>query len=214
MLKKGYRWTNLPGSITIMNKRFDKLIDSFLDDKIGIDPGFLSERLSKGLHQNILQLQNDELMTAAGIGNDEVKDAGQKMRTDKIYWLDKSHHNAYENEFLQLVEEFIEHLNSTCYAGINDYEFHYAVYEEGSSYKRHKDQFRNDSNRKYSLITYLNENWLEEDGGQLWAYLNDGVQKILPQSKTAVFFKSDEMEHEVTKANRSRMSITGWLKRV
>jgi SM-20-related protein len=197
-----------------MNTTFDLLIDSFLQDKIGIDPVFLTERLSKGLQQNILQLQNDELMTAAGIGNDEVKDAGQKMRTDKIYWLDKSHHNIFENEFLQQVEELIEYLNSTCYTGINDYEFHYAVYEEGSSYKRHKDQFRNDNNRKYSLITYLNEDWKEEDGGQLWTYQDDKVQKTVPHSRTAVFFKSDEMEHEVTKANRSRMSITGWLKRV
>ena len=29
------------------------------------------------------------------------KDANQKMRTDKIYWLDKKHDNLFENEFLQ-----------------------------------------------------------------------------------------------------------------
>ncbi len=197
-----------------MNNQFDLLIDSYLDNKVGIDAGFISEALSNGLQQNILQLQKDELMTAAGIGNEEIKDSNQKMRGDEIYWMDKKHNNVYEQEFLQLVESFIDHLNSTCYTGINAYEFHYAVYEEGSSYKRHKDQFRNDSNRKYSLINYLNENWLEEDGGQLLVYQNEGVQKILPQSQTAVFFKSDEMEHEVTKANRRRMSITGWLKQM
>lgn len=67
---------------------------------------------------------------------------------------------------------------------------------------------------KYSLINYLNDDWLETDGGQLFAYPDEVLQKILPQSQTAVFFKSDEMEHEVMKANRSRMSISGWLKRV
>ncbi|MCY7293104.1 MAG: 2OG-Fe(II) oxygenase, partial [Ferruginibacter sp.] len=81
-------------------------------------------------------------------------------------------------------------------------------------YKRHKDQFKNDSSRKYSLINYLNSNWLEEDGGQLIIYQNEEIQKIQPQSQTAVFFKSNEMEHEVAKANRSRMSISGWLKSV
>ncbi|HSN60616.1 MAG TPA: 2OG-Fe(II) oxygenase, partial [Ferruginibacter sp.] len=60
-------------------------------------------------------------------------------------------------------------------------------------------------------ISYLNDNWQEEDGGQLWVYQDDAVQKILPLSQTSVFFKSDEMEHEVTMANRSRMSITGCL---
>lgn len=197
-----------------MNNPYDTLIDSYLDNRVGIDPGFLSETLSNGLHQNILQLQQDELMTDAGIGNESIKDVHQIWRGDKIYWLDKKHDNTYEQDFLLLVEGFIEHLNSTCYTGINGYEFHYALYEEGSFYKRHRDQFKNDSNRKFSLINYLNENWLEEDGGQLLVYQDETVQKILPHSQTAVFFKSDEMEHEVTKANRQRMSITGWLKRI
>ena len=197
-----------------MNHSFDQLIDSYLDNNIGIDTAFLTTTLCNGLHQNILQLQKDGLMTAANIGNQEVKDSTQKMRGDKIYWMDKSHDNIFELQFLQQVEDFITHLNRTCYTGINAYEFHYAVYEEGSFYKRHKDQFKNDSNRKYSLISYLNNDWLEEDGGQLVVYQNETAQKIQPQSQTAVFFKSDDMEHEVTKANRSRMSITGWLKRV
>ena len=197
-----------------MNKQFDSLIDGYLNNKIGIDAGFLNESLANGLQENILRLQNDELMTAAGIGNAEVKDSRQKMRSDKIYWLDKKHNNVYEQEFLQLIEDFISHLNSTCYTGINDYEFHYAVYEEGSFYKRHKDQFKNDDNRKYSLINYLNDNWLETDGGQLLLYQDEYIQKVLPRSQTAVFFKSDEMEHEVATANRRRMSISGWLKRV
>ena len=198
----------------MMNTAFDLLLDSYINNHIGIDNCFLSEALANGLQQNIVQLQKDELMTAAGIGNEEVKDAKQKMRGDKIYWLDKKHDNIYEQEFLQQIEDFIDHLNSTCYTGINAYEFHYAVYEEGSFYKRHKDQFKNDNNRKYSLINYLNRDWLEGDGGQLLVYQDETVQKILPRSQTAVFFKSDEIEHEVTKANRSRMSITGWLKRI
>ena len=193
---------------------FDLLIDSYLENNIGIDPRFLSEKLSAGLQQNILQLQRDDMLSVAGIGNDAVQDHNQKMRGDKIYWMDKSHDNIHEQEFLQLIDNFIERLNSTCYTGINAYEFHYAVYEEGSFYKKHRDQFKNDSNRKYSLISYLNENWLEEDGGQLMVYQDASTQKISPRSQTAVFFKSDEMEHEVMQSNRTRMSISGWLKQV
>jgi SM-20-related protein len=197
-----------------MSKNFDQLIDSYLDNKVGIDTGFITPSLSEGLRQNILQLQNDDRLVAAGIGNDIVTDTHQKIRGDKIYWMDKSHSNVFEKEFLELVSDFVGHLNETYYTGINSYEFHYAVYEEGSFYKRHKDQFRNDSNRKYSLISYLNEDWKEEDGGQLQIYQGEEMQQIMPQSQTAVFFKSDEMEHEVLKANRQRMSVTGWLKQV
>jgi Rps23 Pro-64 3,4-dihydroxylase Tpa1-like proline 4-hydroxylase len=193
---------------------FDTLIDSYLDNNIGLDANFLSKSLSDGLRQNILQLQQENKMTAAGIGNEEVKDATQKTRSDSIYWLDKKHENIFEQEFLSQMEDFIGHLNDTCYTGINSYEFHYAVYEEGSSYKRHRDQFKTDNNRKFSLINYLNEDWLEEEGGQLLVYQNGITQTIQPNAQKAVFFKSDEMEHEVTRTNRRRMSISGWLKRV
>ena len=190
------------------------LIDSYLENNIGIDVNFLHKKLSAGLQQNILQLQKDDMLSMAGIGNDAIQDTQQKMRGDKIYWMDKSHSNVHEQEFLMLIDNFIERLNNTCYTGINAYEFHYAVYEEGSFYKKHRDQFNNDSDRKYSLVSYLNENWLEEDGGQLMIYQDDSTQKISPRSQTAVFFKSDEMEHEVMRANRTRMSISGWLKQV
>ena len=197
-----------------MNPDFDILLDSYIDHKIGIDIDFLSPALSEGLYQNIRHLQNDNMMHDAGIGNDEVKDAHQQMRGDQIYWMDKDHSNKFEQEFLQLAQDFTDHLNESCYTGINSYEFHYAVYGEGSAYKKHTDSFRNDSSRKYSFINYLNKDWEEADGGQLWIHREDSIQKILPQAGTAVFFKSDVTAHEVTLAHRERMSITGWLKRV
>lgn len=192
--------------------QFDTLIDSYLSNKAGIDKNFLSDKLVKGLQQNISQLDSTNKMTQAGIGNATVKDSNQKMRGDKIYWLDKTNNNAFEQEFLELAESFIAHLNSSCYTGIHNYEFHYAVYEAGSYYKKHIDQFQSDNKRKFSFINYLNDDWQEADGGQLHLYYDGEVQKIEPQSKTAVFFKSNEMEHEVVLCNRSRMSISGWLK--
>lgn len=194
--------------------RFDLLIDSYLDNKVGIDVDFLTKELSAGLQQNIAHLRKDNLMKYAGVGNEKIMDANQQMRGDTIYWMDKKHDNVFEQEFLNHIENFIDRLNSTCYTGINDYEFHYAVYGEGNGYKRHKDQFKNDSNRKFSLINYLNNDWAEKDGGQLLIYENDEIQTVQPQSQTAVFFKSDDLEHEVTTTNRSRMSISGWLKQV
>lgn len=195
-----------------MKNPFDILIDSYLLNNVGIDSHFLSPSLASGLQQHLLQLQATNQLNAAGIGNAEKKDLLQQTRSDKIYWMDKTHNNQYEQEFLALIEQFIIYLNETCYTGITAYEFHYAVYEQGNFYKRHKDQFQNDANRKFSLINYLNTDWAKNDGGQLILYQQDEVQEIQPESQTAVFFKSDEMEHEVVKARRERMSITGWLK--
>ena len=197
-----------------MQQPFDVLINSFVDNNVGIANDFLSESLSNSLQQNIQQLQQQGQMKYAGIGNDAIADATQQMRGDKIYWMDKKNNNVHEDEFLNKVEDFIDHLNRTCYTGINDYEFHYAVYGEGSAYKKHKDQFKTDNNRKFSLICYLNDDWVAADGGQLVVYQNGEAQTISPNAQKAVFFKSDEMEHEVLLANKPRMSITGWLKRI
>ena len=201
-------------TIRNMQSRFDPLIDSFINDNLGIHPSFLGEELANGLRENIFRLQEEDKMVAAGVGHGNNKLNDKKVRGDKIYWMDRSHDNVYEQEFLDLVEDFVEYLNSTCYTGINGYEFHYTVYEEGSFYTRHRDQFKANSHRKYSLINYLNENWQESDGGILQVYQGDNIQKIIPHSRTTVFFKSDEVEHEVTLAHRPRMSVTGWLKRI
>lgn len=197
-----------------MSQQFDELINSFIDDNVGIADNFLSVSLSANLQQNIHDLQEGEQMKYAGIGNEAIADTTQKMRGDKICWLDKKNNNIYEQEFLDRVEDFIDHLNQTCYTGINDYEFHYAVYGQGSAYKKHKDQFKTDNKRKYSLICYLNDDWKLADGGELVIYQNEKAQTISPNAQKAVFFKSDEMEHEVLMANKPRMSITGWLKRI
>lgn len=198
-----------------MNAQFEELVESYVTGNVGISEQFLTTRLAGFLRQNIKDLSGEGLMTRAGIGNDAVADTSQQLRGDRISWLDRKNKNHHEQEFLDHIEAFIDYLNRTCYTGINAYEFHYALYDEGSFYKRHKDQFKTDNKRKFSLISYLNDNWTEEDGGQLWMH-QDGqdVQQIIPASRKAVFFKSDEVEHEVTVAHRPRMSITGWLKTV
>lgn len=197
-----------------MNVQFEELIESFISSKVGLSPYFLSMELSKLLQQNLRELDRDNLMLPAGIGNQAIKDTTQKKRSDKIYWLDKKNKNIHEQAFLEHVEDFIDYLNKTCYTGINAYEFHYALYDTGSYYHRHKDQFQNNHDRKYSLISYLNDDWLETDGGALMIYGDEKTETILPTIQKAVFFQSSETEHEVMIANRPRMSVTGWLKRV
>lgn len=193
---------------------FDTLIDSYIDHQTGIDPLFLTEELANGLRLHVLKLQMAGLLNPAGTGNREKKAIHEEIRKDKIYWLDKTNHNSFEQEFLLQADEFIACLNQSCYTGINACEFHFAVYDTNSFYKRHLDQFRNDGNRKFSLITYLNTEWTEADGGQLHIYHGEHTEKVLPHSRTAVFFKSDELEHEVMVTRRQRLSVTGWLKRV
>ena len=195
-----------------MQHTFDALINSFIDDQVGIADNFLGKELAAHLAENLLSLHADHELRAAGTGNSAEVLHDKSVRSDKICWLERANDNAHEADFFKLMDLFVNHLNSTCYTGITGYEFHYALYEKGSFYKKHMDQFRNNSSRKYSMIMYLNEGWKESDGGELCIYTGDTFQKIAPEHGKSVFFKSDELAHEVLMAHKARMSITGWLK--
>ena len=197
-----------------MKAKFEELVAGFLTGNIGISDDFLNAPLAAALQQNLLRLKRDSRLVAAGTGNAPVKDKNQKIRGDRTSWLNTETKNIAEMEFLDTISQFMSYLNTTCYTGLNACEFHYALYEKGTYYHRHKDQLRNDNNRKYSMISYLNENWTEDDGGQLIIHHEETTRSIMPNNRRAAFFQSDVLEHEVAIANRSRMSVTGWLKRV
>jgi len=193
---------------------FESFIESFLAQKVGVSEQFLNKVLASQLKENLQNLFNQDKMKTAGTGNELMVHKDSSFRSDKIYWLEKDSTNTSEIEFFKLMDEFVVYLNETCYTGITQYEFHYALYEKGNLYKRHLDRFRNDDHRLFSMITYLNEDWIDGDGGELKIYLPEGqTQNISPTNGKSVFFRSNELEHEVLVTHKPRMSITGWLKR-
>lgn len=195
-----------------MQKIFDTLIDSFIADKVGIAEGFLTDLLATNLRDNINTLHSNNLLASAGIGNNKIADQNSLIRNDKIYWLDRIHNNVHENLFFDLIDAFVKYLNETCYTGITGYEFHYTLYEKGNFYLKHLDQFKNNNSRKYSMIMYLNPDWKNVDGGELCVHHANHLQLISPINGKSVFFKSNELLHEVLINHQTRMSITGWLK--
>lgn len=195
-----------------MQEIFDAFITSYIKDEIGICENLFSHELALHLQENIIQLNAADLMKPAGIGNEQIVNHDLLIRKDKIYWLDRKNENLFENAFLNIIDQFIIYLNTTCYTGITGYEFHYAIYEKGSFYKKHLDQFSNNKSRKFSLIFYLNTEWVIADGGELRVYTTPPTQDIAPTFGKCIFFKSDTLLHEVLLSNNIRMSITGWLK--
>ena len=196
-----------------MEASFETLIASYIQNNVGIATDFLSVALCEHLAANILTLEANELLQQAGIGNDNKLQQNALVRRDTIYWLDKKHNNIHENAFFAKIDAFVLYLNQSCYAGITDYEFHYSLYEAGDFYKKHLDQFKDNASRQFSMISYLNPNWETQHGGELQIYQTYANQTISPTQGKMVFFKSDQLEHEVLVTNARRMSVTGWLKR-
>lgn len=195
-----------------MQKIFDALIDGYLLDKVGISENFLGLALSKNLKTNLIKLFEEKKLISAKTGNGNETNLNALVRSDKIFWLDRIHENPNENAFFDIMDAFVLFLNQTCYTGITSYEFHYALYEKGSFYKKHFDQFKSNASRQYTMIFYLNSDWKLSDGGELCVYLPDFSLNISPTNGKCVFFKSSEIEHEVLMSNAQRMSITGWFR--
>jgi SM-20-related protein len=195
-----------------LHTAFETLIHSYIENQVGIADHFLQDRLAIDLRARLSSLYATNSLQTGGTGNDEGLVVDTLRRSDLIYWLDREHGNACENEFLTLMDHFVAYLNSTCYTGITGYEFHFTMYRPGAFYRRHLDQFRSDPSRKYSMIIYLNPNWITGDGGQLRIYQKNSEYNISPTGGRGILFKSSELEHEVLVTNTLRIGITGWLK--
>ena len=147
----------------------------------------------------------------AGVGKSQEKQINEAIRGDYLQWIDKAAAQPPVQAYLNKLTELISFVNQSLFLSLKDYEVHMTIYPAGSFYKRHLDQFKKDDHRKLSLICYLNENWKEEEGGQLRIYQQQKHFDILPVAGRLVCFRSDQLEHEVLPATRARLSLTGWI---
>lgn len=194
-----------------MNSVFEVIADGLAEHGYAVVDQFLSQHeVNEILHTKEFQ-SGAETFKKAGIGKKESAQIQEAIRGDYIQWLDKDQSPEAIQVYLHRLNELIQFLNRTLFLSLKDYEVHMTVYPAGSFYKRHLDQFKQDDHRKISVICYLNPDWKEEQGGQLRMYLPDQSLDVLPLAGRLVCFRSDQIEHEVLPATRSRMSITGWI---
>lgn len=217
-----YRWLfilnilNICGYICanhVIMKIFDLLIDNIAEHSYGVTDDFFTPEEVKALGNILAQRHSAGGFKAAGVGQKTEQQVQTQIRGDEILWLDEASLDTNEQAFFVKINQLIQYLNLTCYLGLRNFEFHYALYPIGTFYKRHFDRFRHDSGRKMSVICYLNIDWQAGDGGELVIHLpNQESVKIAPLGGRLVCFESDKLEHEVLPALRERLSLTGWLR--
>lgn len=198
----------------VENPLFESIIQDLLERQYAVVDGFFSQEEVALLRSNLLVKYEEDRFRKSAIGNKFNEEVIKSIRGDFILWMDESKADATERLFFDKVNTLISYLNKTCFLGIQQKEFHYAVYPTGTFYKRHLDTFQNDDRRKLSFVFYLNEDpWPVENGGELRLYLEEGVKDVLPLAGRVVIFESQLLEHEVVVVKKSeRLSITGWLK--
>ena len=72
----------------------------------------MPEALAMHLKDNLTALYANKELRSAGTGNDALSVQNKLVRSDMIYWLDKKHNNQYENDFFELMDLFVSHLNT------------------------------------------------------------------------------------------------------
>ncbi len=194
-----------------MNSVFDTVADGLAEHGYAVVDQFLSQQEVEAILQ-VKEFQSEgATFKKAGIGNTKSLQIQEAVRGDYIQWLDKKDSPPSVQVYLNRLEELVQYLNRTLFLSLKDVEVHMTVYPTGSFYKRHLDQFKQEDHRKLSVICYLNNDWKEEQGGQLRMYLSDRSLDVLPLAARLVIFRSDQIEHEVLPATHPRLSITGWI---
>ena len=118
-----------------------------------------------------------------------------------------------ERLLLKRLEELRLQLNRDAFLGLFELELHYARYPAGAAYSRHVDQPLGSTQRRLSLVLYLNSEWQSTDGGVLRIHHADECfVDVEPIAGRLVCFLTPGREHEVLEARRERLSISGWFR--
>jgi len=212
--------TDAPPSANVM-------VDGIADAGLVVVPGFLDEDLRRSLRHDA----EKSALAPAGIGRAAQLQRDERIRSDSIAWLDGS--TPAQQRYLALMEQLRLHINAKLFLGLFDYECHYARYQPGQFYRRHRDAFAGSEQQPHArvltTICYLNDTWSPEDAGELVIYgdekrndehddealLQPGaeLQKIAPQPGTLVVFLAERFPHEVLASKATRYSVTGWFRR-
>jgi SM-20-related protein len=188
---------------------YEKITDALVRDGYIVIPHAINLTLSNKL---LNLAKKDRNFKRAKIARAQNSTIDTNKRRDKIRWIDED--NGVQSEFLAFTTGLQEYLNRELFLGLTYYEAHFAVYENGDFYETHVDAFKDSKNRVVTTVYYLNENWVEGDGGELVIYDEENcfLNQVAPHADTLVIFLSEKFPHEVLRANKKRYSIAGWFR--
>jgi len=181
-------------------------------DGVFIRDQFLAPPRVRALKQCAVTRRARGDFAPARIGNDRTLQRSEDIRGDSTCWI-AAPLLADEAVLLDELEQLRLELNRDALLGLFELELHYAWYPPGARYARHVDQPQGRTQRRVSLVLYLNEDWTPGAGGVLRIFdANEGHRDVEPCAGRLVCFLTAGREHEVLPARRPRLSISGWFR--
>lgn len=161
------------------------------------------------------RLQNHQFRQAGLAAIQNINDSSLQIRNDETFWLDAKNPDLSdtEKEFLTFLDFLRHELRNHFRVSLSEFECHFAFYDKGHYYQKHRDITSTNNKRIFSFVLYLNENWQDLDGGHLIGFDQDKIIfQIKPEMGSLIIFRSD-LEHEVKPTRRGRFSVTGWFRK-
>lgn len=197
-----------------LNTKIKNILTDLESEGWSVQENFFPAALIQNLSKTLLSLRQQGLLKQAGIGREKKFHIEQSVRSDQISWFDENNLTSSQQDYLDITQQLQDAINQHFYLGLFELEIHFALYAPNAFYQRHLDQHQHQDSRVVTLITYLNENWQKDDGGELILYLPNGQNiSVTPEAGTLVCFMSADFEHEVLPAKRERASLTGWFRK-
>lgn len=202
--------------MSLNDELFEKIAMDLMTRGVCVIENGVPETLAKDLQAKAHSLQKNKYKPAA-VGRGESQIADRQIRSDEIHWIDGN--GEAESAWLNWTSELQQYLNRHLFLGLFSFESHFSHYSTGDFYEKHRDAFKGQANRMLSVVTYLNENWQAESGGELLVYgdvekgeENNVIHTVTPEISTLVVFLSEQFPHEVLPAKQDRYSIAGWFR--
>ena len=196
-----------------MEQYFQKIAASLEQEGFALTDELFDLRLSGELAAEAQALFEHGALREAQIGKGTEQQRLNSVRGDRIRWLQKENLTTAQQQYWESIDGLRMFLSEYFRMSLPWFESHLATYPPGTFYQRHLDQFRETTNRVFSMILYLNKDWQPAHGGQLRLYLEDRIIDVEPWLGQFICFRSDLIEHEVLATTQNRYSITGWMRR-
>lgn len=181
----------------------------------------LSHEFCNMLLDQILILEKKNQLQPATITeirkNQTTADASSSLRpyrNDFTFWIEQGQSDINDQLIIE-ISRLQQYLKNYFRVSLTHFECHYAKYPINHFYKKHIDQTKDNNQRLFSFVIYLNKDWQNHFGGELVGYHSEGEEilfRIAPNFGHMILFRSD-IPHEVLESYQDRRSIAGWFRK-
>lgn len=198
--------------------------------QISLPPDLLTEKpyalfedwlplsLCRALAADLRGLFEAGALGPARVGRDQHKTQSTEQRSDQNYWVDPQRNDDWR-AFHGALEILAEELKNQLRLPIAEVEVQASVYGPGAFYRRHVDEFTQQSlgslrsRRLLSAVYYFNVDWSGDDGGELLLWQEDRcLERVAPRENRLVLFRSDLAHEVLAPVKRPRYSVAAWFR--